>query len=243
MRWWPWGRKRARVEQTTAPAGNEPTFTMIDGRRFLVGDSYILPRDLTEANRIDFQHFLLRSALGGNFAAPLERPSSILDVACGNGRWAMEMAELFPAANVVGLDITVPPVEAGGDAAPRSRPDNYVFVQGDVLQRLPFADVSFDFVHERLLYGSMPAAKWPWIFGELARVTRPGGWVESVESTLLIGDGPAVRQFNDWALETTARRGTDVLLSRHLDQFLRDAGLQRTRQRQRLGRDGGGLER
>lgn len=44
---------------------------------------------------------MLRYALQGVYAVPLHSPLSILDVACGAGRWAIDMATLFPQANVV----------------------------------------------------------------------------------------------------------------------------------------------
>jgi len=53
---------------------------------------YILPKDLDETNGLDFQHALLRSFITGNYLAPFEQPRDILDVGCGTGRWAMELA-------------------------------------------------------------------------------------------------------------------------------------------------------
>ena len=41
-----------------------------------------------------------------------------------------------------------------------------------------------------------------------------------------------MRQFNDWAIEATARRGTDVMLSRHMDQFLRGVDLRQVTKRE-----------
>jgi ubiquinone/menaquinone biosynthesis C-methylase UbiE len=42
-------------------------------------------------NRLDFQHFILRQAFKGNYAAPIRNPARILDVGTGTGRWATEM--------------------------------------------------------------------------------------------------------------------------------------------------------
>jgi ubiquinone/menaquinone biosynthesis C-methylase UbiE len=206
-------------------SGSGRRFSWLGGRRYMVGDSYILPRDLTEANRIDFQHYLLRTAMRGNYASPLNQPGSILDVGCGNGRWAMEMAQIFPAARVIGMDLVVPPTETNPEQQSYPRPANYSFVQGNVLEDLPFPDATFDFVHQRLLYGSIPAAQWPVVVDRLVRVTRPGGWVELVESELMQGSGHAVSTFNGWLIEATMRRGNDIQLGRQVDRFLREAGL------------------
>jgi len=57
------------------------------------------------------------------------------------------------------------------------RPPNYAFVAGNILEGLPFADGGFDFVHMRLVFFAIPADRWPFVIGELVRVTRLGaGW-------------------------------------------------------------------
>jgi tRNA G46 methylase TrmB len=84
----------------------------------------MLPSDDAEINRLDFQHYMLRYALRGNYLAPLTRPRGILDVGSGTGRWAMEMAAQYPEASVVGVDITSPPAEAQSAAGSERRPEN-----------------------------------------------------------------------------------------------------------------------
>ena len=66
--------------------------TTVGGRTHARGIPYVLPRDLEEMNRLDFQHYVLRQAFKGNFLAPVERPLAILDVGTGTGRWALEVA-------------------------------------------------------------------------------------------------------------------------------------------------------
>src|SRR5690348_17471363 len=105
MAWWQF-RRRSDDGQNTI-AGNTRRRSLM-GRLFLRGVPYVLPKDMGEVNRLDFQHYMMRAALHGNYAAPISAPESILDVGCGTGRWATEMAQLFPAARVVGVDV-VPP--------------------------------------------------------------------------------------------------------------------------------------
>lgn len=106
MPWWTfWRRKRQAGERLER---SEQTRS-VGGRTFTRGIPYTLPSDSEEINRLDFQHYMLRYALSGNYAAPLREPREILDVACGMGRWCIGMAALFPQANVVGIDITPPP--------------------------------------------------------------------------------------------------------------------------------------
>src|SRR5579871_605328 len=100
LRFWPFRRKPDRAD--ISASGDVPRRRLF-GREYTAGIPYALPSDLGEMNRLDFQHFVLRQAFKGNYAAPLHAPSSILDVGCGTGRWAKEMALIFPGANVVGL--------------------------------------------------------------------------------------------------------------------------------------------
>ncbi|MBF6590618.1 MAG: class I SAM-dependent methyltransferase [Ktedonobacterales bacterium] len=239
MRWFGWFRHRAggTDREGTAPSRR---FVFVRGRRYVADAPYMLPKDEAEINRLDFQHFLLRSALRGNFAAPIDQPRDILDVGCGTGRWPLEMAALFPGANVIGLDIVPPPVDAGERVD--TRPENYVFVQGNVLEGLPFPDATFDFVHQRLLIGAIPAQRWPGVVRELVRVTRQGGWVELIEPAPVPGNAPGLATLSRWMAELTQRRGIDMRLSHEIGAALQAAGLRAVVQRDYnlpIGRYGG----
>src|SRR5207244_184649 len=159
-------------------------------------------------NRLDFQHYMLRYVLHGNYAATIGDVRDILDVGSGTGRWAAEMADLFPQARVVGVDITPPP--ALENAATNRMPNNYSFMAANVLEGLPFPDASFDFVHQRLLYAAIPADRWQSAVNELVRVTRPGGWIELVEGGIVQNGGPAVNMLQAWIIEACRRRGIDI---------------------------------
>jgi SAM-dependent methyltransferase len=171
---------------------------------------------------------MLRYLLRGNYAAPLNNPASILDVGCGTGRWATEMAAVFPRANVVGIDLVPPPMEqpnlaTGGVDA---RPENFAFVQGNLLDGLPFADASFDFTHMRLLVFALPVDRWQDAANELTRVTRPGGWVEWLEGGIFTQlAGPAGERLNQFANEAARRRGIDPTYVHRVGEFLQGAGL------------------
>jgi ubiquinone/menaquinone biosynthesis C-methylase UbiE len=224
MGWFGWLRRRPAAATTTPEEGT--SVALISGRLRKVGIPYVLPADLEEMNRLDFQHYLLRQVFRGNYATPIAYPRDILDVGTGTGRWAREMAQQFPRANVVGLDVTVPPADEKAEAGgPEVRPSNYAFVAGNILEGLPFPDHSFDFVHMRLLVLAIPHDRWPFIVRELARVTRPGGWVESVEATTLEQGGPAMDQFMGWIVTMLQRRGIDFFDGARVGDLLRAAGL------------------
>ncbi len=216
-----------RPSAVVVEPGHDRSFFRFGGRQHLAETPYPLPKDLTEINRLDFQHYLLRTGFGGNFAAPIGQPKSILDIGCGSGRWAMELAAMFPEANVIGLDLVPPPADDThtlGNGLDR-RPENYAFTPGNVLEGLPFPDASFDFVHQRLLITAIPRDRWPFVIRELARVTRPGGWVELAECGVPEDGGPGYT--NLWAswIALCDKRNVDFTLGNTIADLLKGGGL------------------
>lgn len=200
-----------------------PRWAWMGDRRHTASAPYVLPKDEQEVSRLDFQHFMLRHVFHGDYVAPIGSPTSILDVGCGTGRWPIEMATQFRNANVIGLDLHDPDEERqGGQRA--KHPENYAFVSGNVLDGLPFIDDCFDFVHMRGLAAALPADRWQDVANELARVTRPGGWVEIIEDDFVYG-GPALELLAEWAVDLCARRGIEFLLARRVGAFLAQAGV------------------
>ncbi|HEV2237816.1 MAG TPA: methyltransferase domain-containing protein [Ktedonobacterales bacterium] len=228
MSWFGWlrgKRKQPRgVFDAMALQAGTPV-ALMGGRMRTMGLPYALPRDLEELNRLDLQHYMLRFALQGLYAVPLNNPTSMLDVGTGTGRWALDMAQVFPRAQVIGLDVNPPPADDRAAAGRDERPPNYAFAPGNVLEGMPFADGSFDYVHMRLLFTAIPSDRWPQVIRELARVTRPGGWVESVETTGLFEGGPNVAQFMEWIAQLSTRRGVNIADPLRVPDFMRAAGL------------------
>lgn len=223
---------RNRNLGTNIPNQPRSAFRTLGRRRYMQGVPYVLPTDMSEVNRLDFQHYMLRYTMKGNYAAPLRQPHDILDVGCGTGRWAMEIAHDFPQANVIGTDIVEPQAESAASLGHGldQRPENYLFMQGNILEHLPFPDASFDYVHMRFLFLAIPVQQWPAVVQELARVTRHGGWIEIAETVFL---GPEERfsassnTFLQWLNLLVSKRGIDTQAGSHIEQYMQTAGLQR----------------
>ena len=143
----------------------------------------------------------------------------------GTGQWGYDLCEMHDGALVVGFDLVAPKPGA---------PEGYRAVRGNLLHGLPFANDSFDFVHQRLLFAGVPVNAWPATVAELVRVCRPGGWVELVEgATRSEPMGPAMERLVDLLLELNRSIGldTDSVVFRSLDRYLIDAGLEQVARR------------
>ncbi len=106
-------------------------------------------------------------------------------------------------------------------------PSNYRFVRGNVLQGLPFADASFDFVHQRLLISGVPVRCWQDLVAELVRVAGPGGWIELDEAAPGVEPaGPATQRLHDMLRRLGREVGLDTtgIVAGSLDRYLTQAG-------------------
>ncbi len=175
---------------------------------------------LKTSDRLHLQHYTLKALLGSNMLAPVLAPSDILDVGCGQGLWALDVALSLPSSRVVGLD------RGQFHQCSYHNPFNFLFVTGDIPGSLPFAEMSFDYVHQRFLSPLIPASQWPFLIFELARVTRPGGWIELVEYGSAYGNaGPHTKQFLDWWKQTATKHGLDIGLMQRLAPMLERVGI------------------
>lgn len=69
-------------------------------------DSYLLPDDEREPDRLDFWgHTFVQTLDGALYAAPLQDPELVLDIGTGTGIWALDFADTHPDAQVLAFDV------------------------------------------------------------------------------------------------------------------------------------------
>ncbi|KAG6074961.1 hypothetical protein E4U16_003678 [Claviceps sp. LM84 group G4] len=162
---------------TTSIASSILAYRQIRGRtyhsdRFATG--YFVPNDEQQLESLELSHHYLTILFDNKlFLAPLEREKvhRVLDVGTGNGTWAIEFADEFPSASVIGTDLS--------PCQPRWVPPNVRFEIDDATLEWTWNDNHFDFIHVRYIVGGIE--DWTALFKEAYRCCAPGGWVESVE--------------------------------------------------------------
>jgi tRNA G46 methylase TrmB len=88
-----------------------------------------------EQVRLDHQAGLVIEAIGHLPHALRGRPfQNILDLGCGSGRWALDMAYQYPDAEIVGVDSSNTLVEYAQAQAKTMNRDNVKFILFDALE-------------------------------------------------------------------------------------------------------------
>lgn len=216
MRWFSWFRQRPTGQNTPATRARQQR-------------DYLLGAGEEEISRLDMQHFMFRWELGDDVLAPVTNPSAILDVACGTGRWARDMARRFPQARIIGFDINAAQIERSlAEGAARGNdllPKNCTFLAGDALQRFAFAEGTFDLVMARATSAFMPANRYPDLIAEMTRVARPGGWIELRDFGLVQSGSRALTEMTEIFQQLMAARGQYPGSGPYLAEPLARAGL------------------
>lgn len=156
------------------------------------------------------------------FLAPVENPKRILDLGTGTGTWAIDVADKFENADVIGIDLSPVP--------PGMRPDNVRFEVDDICSPWVYPEDHFDFIHIRGLVGSV--ADWPDLYAQAFKHMAPGGYIEHIEWSPHVRslDGtlstiPVLRQFSDNFVEVGARSGKTWEIAENMAGLIREVGL------------------
>ncbi|KAK8011077.1 methyltransferase domain-containing protein [Apiospora arundinis] len=190
---------------------------------------YPWPNDDLDTAREEELHELFKELMGGrHFIAPVDDGAQrIIDLGCGNGRWASEVAELFPGAEVVAMDIS---------------PIQPVFAPPNLTTRLADIETDWechmqsDLVHlERVApYLRRPKD----LLAKILANLRPGGWVEIEDmQTQFFSDDARVPPENGCAYAAQVfnksqkeKFGFDLDTAWNMPEALREAGFVNVRQ-------------
>lgn len=146
---------------------------------------------------------------------------NVLDIGTGTGIWAIEFADEYPSASILGTDLS--PIQ------PANVPPNCEFLIDDCEQDWIFHH-KFDFIHTRAMVAAIK--DWPRFFNQAYENLKPGCYLECQELTFPIKCmDPSVTSETSpllrWAelfVEAASKMGIDGTGPRHFAPKLRDAG-------------------
>ncbi|KAJ3130267.1 hypothetical protein HK098_004314 [Nowakowskiella sp. JEL0407] len=186
---------------------------------------YTLPADVQEQDRLELQHILYRHGFKEQFHMPLhvrmhQEGLRILDVGCGSAAWTKDVAKSFPLSQIWGVDV------ASSMMQNAERLPNMRLYVGNVLERLPFENNTFDGIFQRHMKGAIPKNKWDQVILELIRVLKPGGYLELCEPDSECHQaGPKFSMLFNAASQATEARGLNINIVHELPQKMTNAGL------------------
>jgi len=191
------------------------------------------PENVAEMARLLGQDRLITKGMGGLFSERFDLSGihRILDLACGPGGWALEVAFTYPKIEVVGVDVSRAMIDYANAQVRVQGLDNASFQVMDIQKPLDFPDGSFDLVNARFI-NFLPAAAWPRLMQELRRITRLGGVIRLTESEWwYFTNSPALENLNAMIIRALKLQGESFSQSGRftgvlpmLGRFLLDAG-------------------
>lgn len=160
--------------------------------------------------------------------------SRVLDVACGAGSWAMEIARANPQLEVVGITAQNALVTHARERAEAAGLNNvrFLLVTGDEMPQLSFPAETFDLVNTQYLHAWLQRDEWSDFVRDCWRVTRPGGYVRMTEPERGQATGAAFERIGDLYLQALHKNGQrfspderHIGAANQLAYFCQEAGL------------------
>ncbi|ODH53282.1 hypothetical protein GX48_00478 [Paracoccidioides brasiliensis] len=200
---------------------------------------YMYPCDEAEQDRLDIFHRMLLAARRTLHSVPISNalppmgnlrsgpPSAvdqgprILDLGCGTGIWALDMAAQYPHAYVLGIDLTA--------MQPREHPPNCNFLAPrDFESPWSFGEEPWDMIHLQMGCGSV--SNWPSLYQKVIQHLRPGtGYFEQVEVDFEprchdeLPDQPLTRWYKNLK-DATNEANRPIAHNRSTTHMLKEAG-------------------
>lgn len=96
-------------------------------------------------------HAMMYVMYDGNLnLAPVRNPHRVLDIGAGSGIWCVDFGDMYPSAEVLGVDLSA--------RMPTDVPPNVKFEVDDLEEDWTFS-YPFDYIHSRYMAGSIK--NWP----------------------------------------------------------------------------------
>ena len=200
------------------------------------------PEDLSSAANYDSGMFVTTGGMLGRYTDgggrgmvdylkchhPDFQPRRILDLGCGLGHNVLPMAEAFPDAQVIAVDVAAPMLRYGTARAVSLGVRNITFVQADATDLAQFPDGAFDWIQSTMFLHETSYKALRRIMAECRRLIAPRGLVMHIEQPQYHPGMPLFEQaLRDWDAFNNNEPFWTKLHEIDLDQLMVDAGFKR----------------
>ncbi|ORY55629.1 S-adenosyl-L-methionine-dependent methyltransferase [Pseudomassariella vexata] len=230
-------RQEADIHSESVPAPGAPAasnMVELNGHLYDPSGKIFVANDASEHHRCRLQHQILKDCLNGNLMATKLPPdvAMIVDVGTGIGQWAAEVAQQYPKAQVIGMDIS--------KVQDTPVPDNVSFEIHDVEDPWNCEPNSVDFVHIRDVTGGIH--DWLALVRQAYKSLKPGGQLEMTETRAKFFDfdgtfgetGTFFVEFENIYLELASKTGMDWDPVPSSPDWLNEAGFEKIVQRSEI---------
>jgi ubiquinone/menaquinone biosynthesis C-methylase UbiE len=177
--------------------------------------------------------------------ADLSGLHQVLEVACGQGLFVLDLAYAHPELEVAGIESAASLIaDANAQACDQQLPNASLGVVDLTCPPFDFSDASFDLVTASFLCSRLEEAEFPPLLSESHRLLRPGGWLRLVECEAGWSSSAAIETLSGYYAQAIARAGLRPIPANRmhdldgkgaLRQMLKAAGFQvRAAHRHRL---------
>lgn len=125
------------------------------------------------------------------------KPRRILDLGCSVGHNVVPLAQAFPDAEVIAVDVAAPMLRYGHARARSMGVDNLTFRQADA-EALDYPDGHFDIVSTAMFWHESSAKSMPRTLKEVHRLLAHGGLSANLEQPQYHGMDPYEAFVRDW---------------------------------------------
>lgn len=207
------------MAESVRPPGTAPGATEVYALGSSHGESVRLQR---QADELAADSATLLDRVG------LRPGQSAIDLGCGpRGILDLLAGRLSPEGRVVGLDADPAHTAMAAEFATGRGLSGVEIITADA-RRTGLPSGSFDLVHARTLLVNVPEPAR--VVAEMARLTRPGGWVMSMEPdseyAMCYPPNPAFTRLCEIFPLVFGRNGADHTIGRRVPELLRQVGLE-----------------
>lgn len=154
---------------------------------------------------------------------PEFKPKRILDIGCTVGHNIVPLAQAFPDAQVIAIDVAAPMLRYGHARARSLGVDNISFVQANG-EALDYPDGHFDIVMTSMFWHETSARAMPRMLAECHRVLAAGGLTAHLEQPQYHGMDPFEQFIRDWDAYNNNEPFWSVMHDYDLQKMMAEAG-------------------